>query len=110
MSNVPTRTHFVLARPEMLSAFASWLHLHRAALLFSLFGMFTSPAANGRALVIDADVLLEKGTVGIALRLSGHSDFRVFTLSEPDRLVIDLPVSDWLTTPAKLERLLVAEG
>jgi N-acetylmuramoyl-L-alanine amidase len=85
--------------------------LHRAAAIISMACLVSGVLlggvqhANARGQV--SDVHLTSVTEGRAIRLVVDEpvDFRLFTLSAPLRLVLDLPAVDWRPPPAQLVRV-----
>jgi len=60
------------------------------------FGLWAGQAVPAQALEVDQVRFgVHPGKTRLVLDLSDVSDYRVFTLSEPYRLVIDLPHFDW---------------
>lgn len=79
-----------------------WMSLpSRAFVIFMALLMFvlSAPApaqdAGRNAVVEDIRYGLNAGKTRIVVDLDRKTDFRVFTLADPPRLVIDLPQTDW---------------
>ncbi len=67
--------------------------------------MVGAPDANARLVLLDASTQRQDGVTRLTFRMSNTTDFRIQTLPEPHRLVIDLPPLDWAMAPAQLERV-----
>ena len=67
--------------------------------------MLAATAALGRPVLLE--VTADSGQIGqgIDIRFSEPVEYRFFNLSQPERLVIDLPVMDWALPPAHVEQV-----
>lgn len=76
------------------------------SLLMAAALWISAPAhAAGSVVMLDASAQTKDGRSALTLRLSDQSQYRVQTLQNPDRLVIDLPPVDWLMPPARLQSI-----
>ena len=73
------------------------LFLLAAALVYGLVGAV--PAALAAPSIVGAKVSQHEAMTRLVLVVSESVPFQVFTLSDPDRVVIDLPDVDWAVSP-----------
>lgn len=77
----------------------------RTLLLILMFAAFSHDAqANGRIVLLDAAAEAIGDGSRLTFQFSTEPEFLIQTLSDPDRLVIDLPPVDWLRLPVYFER------